>query len=288
MKEYCPCCGGNSELYKVINGYNYFVCSKCTTIFIENKILERMDAGGSLVSLVEYDENYWASELLSSKTRSYGVALARIAEAIYYSRIPIKKFIDIGTGPGYTLDALSKYLPNKKDVFYGVEKYPPKEKYRTKSDHYVLTDYDTLPFKVDGGVCIEVIEHLTPTMFKSILKKIAVVSSDGALFIFNTGMPAYVMHEDANYLDPTRRGHIVSYSLKGVESIVKDIGFTALEIKGKTWAFALEYKSKSPKGEKIQDRIWSALKENLAILEDEEMGSALKILGLETARAYGA
>ena len=49
--------------------------------------------------------------------------------------------------------------------------------------------------------------------------------------------------------------------------------------------FALEYDYEEL-NVNIQDRIWSVLPENLKILNDKNMGSVLRVLGLETARVY--
>ena len=294
MKKKCSCilCNGSALEWKKRAGYIYYFCKKCKSIFIDPKIIERLDNDNDF-SLREYDDDYWQMEAMASKERSWGVALARMAEIIYYVRIPVRGFLDIGGGPGYFLDAVAKYLPEYKDIFYSVEKFPPKTEKddnsglgRTISPNYITTGYEDLPVKMQAGMCIEVVEHLTPKMFAGILKDIAMVSDEGASYIFNTGMPKYVKKEDPAYMDPVRRGHIVSYSLKSVARLAEPYGFTAIPIPGKTWAFVLEYHSKSSSSENITNRIWSALPENLELLTSSNMGSVLKILGLETARAY--
>lgn len=280
----CPCCNGESKLLKNVDNYDYFICNKCKTIFIDNAIIDKIDRDSDFI-LREYNKYYWQDELSSSRERSFGVALARMAEAIYYSRVPIRKFLDIGTGAGYFLDAISRYIPENKHIFYGVEKFPPDESLRTKSPNYIVGECGDLDFHIDGGICIEVIEHLTPNMLKKMLLQLSKISNKGAFYIFNTGMPGYVLNEDINYLDPTKRGHIVSYSTDAIRAVVNDMNFKVYDIPGKTWAFALEYDYED-QNINIQDRIWSALPENLKILNDKDMGSVLKVLGLETARAY--
>jgi hypothetical protein len=281
----CPCCSHKeAHIVKETGSYKYYKCGSCESIYINPSVIEQMDKG---VSLIKYTDDYWNSELPSAKQRSYGPALARMAECFYYARIPINKFIDIGTGPGYFLDAVKKYLPNNEHVFYGVEKFPPPAEYMTESENYIIGDINETNHKFDAGICVEVIEHVTPNMFKGILEGLAKTSNPGAFYIFNTGMPDYVLHEDMDYLDPFTRGHIVSYSLKAIEVLSRDFGFTPFAIKGKSWAFGLEYKSQSNQKENIQDRIWSALPHNLNILSDKDMGEVLKVLGLDTARAYG-
>ncbi len=285
----CPVCGGRGVFYKLFSSgkyreeYTYYLCENCNCYFIDTSVLDRMDKGEFLI---QYDESYWKTELTSAVARSYGPALARMAEAIHYARRPVEKFLDIGTGSGYFLDAIAAYLPEHKSIFYGVEKYPPEEGKTTESPNYFRSDYKDLNMKFDCGMCVEVIEHLTPKMLHGLLKDVAGVSNPGALYIINSGLSDYVAHEDPDYLDPFVRGHIISWSINGIKSICKDLGFSVFPIRGKTWAIAIEYKSTAPLNEDITDRIWSALSENLEILTSEKMGSVLKILGLESVRAY--
>lgn len=286
-KQQCPCCQSllTEELLQV-SQFNYFQCNNCSTLFIDPKVIEQIDQG---MGLIEYTESYWQNEVHSALERAYSVALARMAELLHYSRIPVTHFLDLGTGPGYFLDAVTAYLPEHHHVFYGVEKFPPPAIHRTQSKNYFIGDLRELPFRVDAGLCMEVIEHLTPRMLAKLLDDLAAISTEQAIYIFNSGQPSYVLHEDMNYLDPIVRGHILSYSLDAVKRIAQPHGFTLFPLVGKTWAFVLEYHScqtaSTPK--QFQQRIWNALPENLALLQDSRMGSALRLLGLETARAYG-
>lgn len=283
MEQICGCCNENANIFKSVYGYNYYKCNSCGTIFIDNEIISKIDKGESLV---KYNEFYWNMELESSKQRSYGTSLARMAEVCYYCRIKINKFLDIGSGAGYVLDAIERYLPSKIDMFYAVEKFPPINNHSKSSNYFIGEIEDFANVKFEAGMCIEVIEHLTPNMLKDLLKQLSKVSRDGAFYIFNTGMPDYVINEDIEYLDPNIRGHIISYSIRGIESIARNYGFTVIPIKGKSWAFGLEYNYKSIFKGDTEDRIWKALSENIDILRDNNMGNVLEILGLETARAY--
>jgi SAM-dependent methyltransferase len=285
MNKACPCCLSENSLFlKNSDGYAYYKCQSCFSLFIDPEYLEKIDSG---FNIIKYEEGYWKMELESARERSYGPSLARAAEAIYYCRRPIKKFLDIGTGPGYFLDAIEKLVPGNAHIFYGVELFPPEPAFRTRSKNYIIGDLGDIKEKFDCGICVEVIEHLTPTMLNDIFKKLADASNPEALYIFNTGMPDYVLNEDIAYLDPTRRGHLVSYSLPAIELIAGKYGFTTHRIQGKTWAFAVEYTKKSGQApEDIRDRVWTALAQNLNILTDSNMGSVLKLLGLETSRAY--
>jgi hypothetical protein len=286
MNQVCPCC--NTSIIKLFvqkDSYDYYQCRACESIFIAPEILAEIDNG---LNLVTYDESYWNAELASSLDRSYGIALARMSEVFYYARTKINKFIDIGTGPGYFLDSVKKYLPDHANVFYGIEKFPPSDLHqRTNHPNYFVGDMDLFENeKFDAGMCIEVIEHITPTMLKDLLKNLSLKCNNNALFLFNTGMPEYVTKENMNYIDPCKRGHIVSYSLKAIDHLATPFGFKAYAIKGKTWAFILEYNPTHNVKMDMVDRIWTAVPENLQTLTDKNMGSVIKLLGLETSRAY--
>ena len=285
MAQICPCCNSAATaLFRSVGIYNYYWCKSCECLFLDTAYLSSIDGG---LTIVSYEEEYWKMELRSAWERSYGPALARMAEAIYYCRIPVKRFLDIGTGPGYFLDAVGKLLPEHADVFFGIELFPPDAEFRTTAKNYIIGDLGDLEDKYDCGICIEVIEHLTPVMLDGLLKKLAAASNPGALYIFNTGMPEYVKKEDIGYLDPTKRGHLVSYSHKAMSLMGGRYGFTMHPIPGKTWAFVLEFTNgNATPREDIRDRIWTASQHNLDILSDSTMGTVLKILGLETSRAY--
>lgn len=280
----CPICSGTSKKYTVIEGVDYFECCGCDFIFADPELLSQIDAGQFVRN---YDAEYWASELESARQRSYGSSLARVAEVLLYCRIPVNRFIDIGTGPGYLLDALSTYLPASRHRFYGVEKFPPGEEERTRHENYLPSDLSDVKMQFECGVCIEVIEHLTPIMAGQLARGMAAISVPGSLFLFNTGLTEYVRHEDPGYLDPHRRGHITAWSTKAAGRIFQKEGFAVHAVPGKTWAFLIErlpVPGSAP--EPISGRIWSALKENRDLLTDPDMGEVMYILGRESARAY--
>jgi hypothetical protein len=283
----CPSCqSGHIENLREVEGYRYYICRTCRFIFIHPAILEKIDMGRTIR---EYNPDYWQMELSAAKERSYSVALARIAEVIYYTKIPIKNFIDIGTGPGYVLDSLRLYLPSHTDRFHGVERFPPPPEFRTNHKNYRIGNLGDLDLCFEAGMCMEVIEHLTPRMLRNLLEEISAKSKPGACFIFNSGLSDYVLNEDPAYLDPIRRGHIVSWSVEAVRAQCDGLDLTVLPIKGKTWAFIVERRDirlTANVTEDIRNRVWSALPENLEILMDPVMGSVLKILGHHTILAF--
>jgi hypothetical protein len=229
-----------------------------------------------------YDPEYWAMEAEAAWERSWGDVLARAAETILYCRRPIEKFVDIGSGPGFLVDSLSTYLPASRSIFYGVELFPPEK--HTDHPNYLVGHLADVEHKFDAGVCVEVIEHLTPKMVDDLAKAMAAKSNPKALYLINTCLSYHVRTTEPEYMDPLRRGHIVSWSLKAIETIFGPYGFKVFPIKGKSWAFCLEYLSEDKT--QLQDRIWAPDPQNRGILNDSQMGRALYVMGMDAARAY--
>lgn len=280
----CVLCGGEASLFRPVDGVNYYECAACDFIFADPELLARIDAG---LPVRDYDEEYWKAEFASARERSYGSSLARAAEAMLYCRLPITRFIDIGTGPGYLLDALSTYLPGSRSRFYGVEKFPPASEYQTRHENYLCSDLADVGQTFECGVCVEVIEHLTPAMAHGLADAMATASVPGSLFVFNTGLTSYVKNEDPGYLDPYRRGHITCWSVNAARNVFAPRGFNVHPLRGKTWAFVLERAGGKDENVTMDQRIWSPDPANRAMLDDPTMGSVMYLLGLESARAYG-
>lgn len=280
----CLLCSTPARPFQLVDGVQYFECTDCDFIFADPVLIAAIDAGNSPR---EYDENYWQAELESARDRSYGPSLARLGEALLYCSVPVQKFIDIGTGPGFLLDAVARYLPASSDRFYGVEKFPPEPEFRSSHANYVCADLGDMGMTFECGVCIEVIEHLTPAMAAALAGSLRKAASPGALFLFNTGLTDYVRHEDPGYLDPFKRGHITCWSVTAARRVFEVHGFRVLPLPGKSWAFVVEYPSDDP-GQQVplQDRIWSAPQANVDLLTDGSMGTVMHILARESARAY--
>lgn len=258
----CPVCGtGASKFHARIDGYDYFQCIECRSLYIDRETLERIDAGESTRV---YDESYWKEELRSARERADGVSLVRAGEAILYARRPVERFLDIGTGPGYLLDALARHFPAHPDMFHGVELFPPEE--HSAHPNYLIGDVGHLQGYFDAGTCIEVAEHLTPAMLKNVARGLAAISRPGTLWLFNTGMPDFVIKEDPGYLDPLRRGHIVSYGLRGIAHLFEPFGFRISPIPGRSYAWYAEFKPVESPG--FDERIYRPLSENRKLLEE--------------------
>ena len=280
----CPVCQSSSLIaYRQISNVPYFECKSCGSLSADAQFLADVEAG----KLGNYSDDYWKEELKAARDRSFGSSLNRVAETFFYSRIPIAQFIDIGSGPGYLLDALSIVMPASKSIFHGVELFPPEEKDRTTHPNYLVGTVEEAPCKFQAGTCIEVIEHLTPAILRTLLGQLASKSETGALYYFNSAQPEFVKHYNEDYLDPYGRGHIVSYSVKGLKPIFKEFGFRIHPIPGRNWAFLAEFdRLKECTAEEILNRLWTALPENVARLKDPEFGPLMYTVGLESARCY--
>jgi hypothetical protein len=280
----CPVCSNKDiKVFTQVKEYTYYQCASCELIFISWDILNKIDQGEGLI---QYSENYWRDELYAARERSWGVALARVAELFLYARIPINKFIDIGSGPGYLLDSLQYQLPSSSEKFFANELFPPADEYCTTNKNYLRGNLLDFSHTFDAGCCIEVIEHLTPSIVKSMFTDLAARSRENSIYLFNTGLVEYIINEDINYLDPFVRGHIVGWSIKGLRILLEPLGFKISQIPGKTWAFLAEYRPSHNFATELIDRIWQALPENINALKDKKTGDLMYILGIETARAY--
>lgn len=280
----CLVCNNKKvSFFKTVNVIKYFECIDCSSLFAEPEFVYQLQLNNS-----HYDDSYWENETLASRERCFGSSINRVCEVFFYSRIPIIRFIDIGAGPGYLLDALSVLAPNYKNLFYGCELFPPPIQFRTQHENYKIGSVSDLEGKFSAGVCIEVIEHLPPNILKELISQLADVAEDGAIFYFNSAQPTFVKNVDPNYLDPLVRGHIVSYSLKGLRKIFAEYGFTLIELPGRDWCFLAEYKSKSGLigSEGLLTRLWTALPENTTVLKENGFGPLMHSIGLESARCY--
>ena len=281
----CPVCSGkNIVIFQEYDGIDYFECEACGSIFADPGFLHDIESkeGGN------YQSDYWKQEIIAAKKRSFGSSINRVAELLLYSRIPITALVDIGTGPGYLLDSLSLLMPKYRHIFYGVELFPPPQEFRSTHENYIQGGLEKLPVKSSAGVCIEVIEHLTPSMLRGMLENLSSVSEEGSLYYFSSAQPEFVKNKNIHYLDPLGRGHIISYSLKGLSNIFKDHGFKVIPLPGRSWAFLVEYDLKSdiPDAGKLANRIWTALPENLEILQDNGFGPLMYTIGIESSRCY--
>jgi hypothetical protein len=276
----CPVCSTTraADPFGDIDGFAYFSCQACESIFIDPQILADMDAG---VSPRDYDVDYWNEELKAARERATGDGLARAGEAILYARRDVRRFLDLGAGPGYLLDQLAATFPQHDDTFHAVELFPPEQHSRHKN--YVVGDVGALSGTFDAGVCIEVIEHLTPRMLGKLAEGLATVAAPDSTWLFNTGLPHYVRHEDPGYLDPRKRGHIVSYGLTGLRHIFEPLGFAIVPLPGKSFAFLAEFQPSQGQQQFTSDRFYAPTAPNVRLLREAPL---LYIAAFESARSY--
>jgi len=177
-------------------------------------------------------------------------------------------------------------LPEAIERFHAVELYPPPPPHRTENPNYVIGALGDMRQIFDAGVCIEVIEHLTPATLRTLVVQLAAVSRPGSLYLFNSGQPEFVEREDPGYLDPHGRGHIVSYSLAGAASIFAPAGFNVIALTGRSWAFLAEFGPRQPgDADALIARLWHPVPENVSMLRSARFGELIRAAALDTARA---
>jgi SAM-dependent methyltransferase len=281
----CSVCEGGPALpYRVVDGVGFFRCAACRSLFADPAFIARVESG----EVVNYQSAYWANEMAAARERSFGAGIMRAAETIRLCRIPIKRFIDIGSGSGTLLDAVASLLPELAERFYGIELFPPEPALRSAHPNYRIGTLDDMDEIFEAGVCIEVIEHLPPVTLRRMVAQLARRSAPGALFLFNSAQPDFVEHSDPGYLDPLGRGHIVSYSVAGVAHLFEPAGFRVMALPGRDWAFLAEYTPDGwgPDIVDLERRLWSPLQENMAFLQEARFGPLMIGMGLDSGRAY--
>lgn len=234
----CQACTGPTDHHGDHAGHAYLACRRCGFIQLNPADMARIDAGEPLV---RYGDDYWGREMPAARERSHGIAVARAAEAILLSRRVVTRFLDIGTGAGFALDALAQALPATPIRLEGVELFPPPPAWRTRHPGYRIGRVADIPAgSVDAGMCIEVIEHLTPRMTRGLLAEVAAAAAPGACFVFNTGLAAFAREEDPGYIDPTGRGHIAIWTVAAIDHLARPLGLVARPIPGRSWCFLLD------------------------------------------------
>lgn len=270
------CEAGIATTFRTVDGVVFFRCTACGSLFAEPEFQP-----------APYTDDYWHNEIGPARERCFGPAITRVAETIAYCRLPIRAFVDIGAGTGWLLDALETLLPELIERFHAVELYPPPLPHRTANRNYVIGTLADTAHVFDAGVCIEVIEHLTPAILRTLAAQLAAASRPGSLYLFNSGQPAFVEQEDPGYLDPHGRGHIVSYSLAGAASIFGPAGFNVIALPGRNWAFLAEFGTTGPvDGHALIRRLWQPVPENVSMLRTARFGELIRVAGIDAARAY--
>jgi hypothetical protein len=274
----CEVCRQGTMAFRIVQaGVPYHECISCGSIAAERS---------ALPPNFEYGADYWRRELRSTRRRSWSSSVQRVGEVFALYGIEIKNLIDISTGGGELLDSLSALLPEISHVFHGIEPFPPPVEFRSKHPGYRVGSLDDLEAKFDAGVCIEVIEHVFPDVLRAMLQSLAARSNPGALYYFNSGQPDFVKEQGYSYLDPTRRGHIASYSLAGMTTLFAEEGFVVSGFPSRNWGFFAEYRPAwVGTGETPFDRLWRPLPENIDLLEKCRFGKYFYSSGREAILA---
>lgn len=279
----CPICQHEARHRRDVDAVAYFQCAKCESLFAHPDFLAAVDAD----AVGAYRASYWDHELPAARERSFGPGVVRMAETLRMARIPVRLALDLGSGPGFLLDALAELVPSLAERVHGVELFPPPPSQRTQSLNYHVGAVSDLEGPFDAGVCIEVIEHLTPAILADLLRQLAAKSSPGALYFFNSSQPSFVEAVDPGYLDPHGRGHVVAWSVAGARVLFEPAGFNVIALPGRDWAFFAEFGPPRAVGaDMLRDWLWRPAPENLALVRKDRFGALFETIGLECARCY--
>jgi hypothetical protein len=279
----CRICGAPASYLRTVDEVPFFRCTGCCSLYAHPDFLDAVDHG----TTANYGDAYWAEELASARQRAYGGSIVRVAETLRMARIPVRRFLDIGSGPGFLLDALAALLPNLAGMFHGIELLPPPLADRSRHPNYRIGTVGDLDGCFDAGVCIEVIEHLTPKTLSVMVRELAARSTRGALYYFNSAQPSFVEGTDPGYLDPKVRGHIVSWSVAGARAIFAPAGFNIIAIPGRDWAFFAEFgPQRVVSVDDLMAWLWQPVPDNLALLGHDAFGRLFETIGVESTRCY--
>jgi len=284
--EHCAVCLGAVSFYSKVDGFSYWHCSDCGFLQLDAQDMARVDSGEPLVA---YRDGYWNREIKAARERAYSVGVARAAEAILLCRRQVNRFLDIGSGPGLLLDALAQYLPTTGVRFDAVELFPPPPEFRTTKPNYHIGELaDFAPASIDAGICVEVLEHLTPSMVTRLLQQLAKVAADDACFVINTGLVDYVRDEDPGYIDPTGRGHISIWTVAAINHLARPLGLTATAIPGRSWCFILDKTANATSSGSVPERLRSASAANRQALAMPGIGTSAVLLLAEASMRESA
>ena len=279
----CPICQHEAAFLRDVDSVAYFKCLDCGSLFAHPDFLAAVDGG----EVGNYRVSYWEEELPAARQRSFGAGVMRMAETLRLARIPVRRALDIGSGPGFLLDALAELVPSLAERAHGVELFPPPPHQRTQSSNFHVGSIADLEGPFDAGICMEVIEHLTPAILADLLRQLAAVSSPGAIYFFNSAQPSFVETVDPGYLDPHRRGHVIAWSVPGARVVFERAGFNVIPLPGRDWAFLAEFgPPRTVDLDMLMNWLWRPNPENIGLVLDDRFGQLFLAVGLESARCY--
>ena len=218
----CAVCEADAaQPYRTVDGVAYFRCAICGSLFAH-------PASARIEPASPYTDEYWRSELergartlLRPRDPARGgdhrllpPADARLHRHRRRHRLAARCAGDAAAGG-------DRPVPRRGTVSTAAA--APHRSMR----NYVIGTLADMRRTFDAGVCIEVIEHLTPATLRTWSRSLPRCRAPGSLYLFNSGQPAFVEREDPGYLDPHGRGHVVSYSLAGAAASSRRPGSTS-------------------------------------------------------------
>jgi len=215
------------------------------------------------MSKVSYDEDYWENEYAEAVRRENEDCCLRALELIYLSKIPVKRFLDLGCGLGITVNWLRSQLGIDACGIDKFGKFEPTP-YLLKEDVLTTDKFEKESF--DAIMSIEVVEHLPQDLIIPIFQKLRDILKPGGMILINTGTLEFIKEAEDNkgYIDPSVRGHISIFSMKTFERIADILGLIHIPMWSRNWCTLL---LKPASGIKAPISPWEGIEENFNTLK---------------------
>lgn len=222
----CPICGSNKwmakkrRMWKIpfFHDRKLMTCDicKCSSMYPIPKIIE----------LYKINENYW--KIFSPPSKIYlEIEKKQIESRInylekFFNLGLIKKILDIGAGSGTFLDLFKEKFPNFTE-YYAIETDKSKRNilYSKGTKNVFYSIDDILDFEFQLIIMSHILEHLTNP--KEYLRKLLEYMKMGDLLFLE------VPNQENLYLK-SLGAHIFVFSISGLSSLLKNLGFHILNI----------------------------------------------------------
>jgi 2-polyprenyl-3-methyl-5-hydroxy-6-metoxy-1,4-benzoquinol methylase len=205
------------DIYQKIK-LNLVKCNNCGSVF--KKIMPTHQ------ELVQIYNNFYKIQddnVVSTQMETNNKVLKSYANNILHNETKIKTLIDIGCGTGIFLQEL-KYL-NTNTYLEGLE-FDTNARNIASQDFNVYQELYDIKKDFDVVTMIEVIEHLTdPLSFMKNVSKL--LNKDGTLYLTTPNINSLRSKLDKeNYSEINKPFHLIIFSQKSLEILLKKAGFT--------------------------------------------------------------
>ena len=280
----CPICRNEASRLRDVDAVAYFRCLKCESVFAHPDFLAAVDAG----AVGNYRDSYWEQELPAARERSFGPGVARMAETLRMARMPVRRALDIGSGPGLLLDALAELVPSLAERVHGVELFPPPPRAAQPSPNYHVGSVGDL----EGTVRRRRVHRSDRASHARHARRPAAATRgeiEPGRALFLQLRPAVVCRGGRPRLSGPALAAAMwsSWSIAGARVVFEPAGFNVIALPGRDWAFLAEFGPPRAVGaDTLIDWLWRPAPDNIALIRNDRFGPLFETIGLECARCY--